>query len=570
MTLRRPWSYPRAAAAAALAAMLALAAAQPFGGAAAPRATSTSTSTSTATVSRAAATGRLLVRVIVQGSTPGSRAAERAVGRAGGRISRRLPLVNGVAATVPAAALPALVSTPGVAAVTPDRRVHVQAAQTSGTSGNSVQSVYPTVVRATDVWRAGDTGAGVTVAIVDTGVSAVHDLQGRIVQVSDDRTGQSAACVNLSGESTCDDSYGHGTFIAGIIAGNGTDSNGRWKGVAPATRILSVKIAGRDGAADVSNVLAAIQWVVSFGQRYDIRVLNLSLGTDSAQPYTRDPLNYAVERAWAAGIAVVVSASNRGPGPRTISKPGDDPFVVTVGAMDDEGSRIDNDDVLPDFTSRGPTLADGIAKPDVSTPGAHIVSLRAPGSQIDTLFPYYVDGQYRRGSGTSMAAGVASGVAALVLSANPTMTPDRLKYALVHTTQPTVSTDPNAVGAGLLDAYAATYAAPPGTANQGLTRSSGLGGISDSRGTVQTATTDPDLLGVLINGLLTAQLLVWDPVGYTTGQWNTSTWYLTTWYLSRWYQLGWYGTDWPGNNWRNDKYWYGTPWKGGAWWGAWE
>jgi serine protease AprX len=238
--------------------------------------------------------------------------------------------------------------------------------------------------------------------------------------------------------------------------------------------------------------------------------------------------------------------------------------------MDDEGSRNDNDDVLPDFTSRGPTLADGIAKPDVATPGAHIVSLRAVGSTVDTQFPYYVDGAYRRGSGTSMAAGVASGVAALALSANPSWTPDRLKYALVHTTQPTASTDPNAVGAGLLDAYAATYAAPAGTANQGLTRSSGLGAVNGSRGSVQTVTTDPDRLGVVINGLLTAQLLVWDPVGYTTGQWNTSTWYGTAWYVSRWYQLGWYGTDWPGNNWRNDRYWYGTPWKGGAWWGAWE
>ncbi len=566
MTLRRPWSYPRTAAAAMLAAMLALAAAQPFGAAGAP----STKPTSTATVSRIAATGRLLARVIVQSSVPGGHAAERAVGRAGGHVSRRLPLVNGVAATVPAAALPALVATPGVA-VTPDRRVRVQMVPRSAPTGSSVQSVYPTVVRANDVWTHGDTGAGVTVAIVDTGVSStVHDLQGRIVQVTDDRTGQTASCVNLSGERDCNDSYGHGTFVAGIIAGDGADSNGRWKGVAPSARILSVKIAGADGAADVSNVLAAIQWVVSFGPRYGVRVLNLSLGTDSSQHYAQDPLNYAVERAWDAGIAVVVSASNRGPDPRTISKPGDDPFVITVGAMDDEGSRNDNDDVLPDFTSRGPTLADGIAKPDVATPGAHIVSLRAVGSTIDVKFPYYVDGAYRKGSGTSMAAGVASGVAALVLSANPTWTPDRLKYALVHTTQPTASTDPNAVGAGLLDAYTATYAAPAGTANQGLARSSGLGAISGSRGTVQTATTDPDALGVLINGLLTAQLLVWDPLGYTTGQWNSSTWYGTSWYLSRWYQLGWYTADFPGTNWRNDKYWYGTPWKGGAWWGAWE
>ena len=188
------------------------------------------------------------------------------------------------------------------------------------------------MIRADDAWKRGVTGRGVTVAVLDTGVAPnLVDLSGRLVQVKDDLTGQTTPCKNLSGELDCNDRYGHGTFIAGLVAGNGASSGGRWKGVAPEARILSVKAAGADGSADVSNILAAIQWVVSFKERYNIGVLNLSLGTDSTQDWRVDPFNYAVERAWAAGMTVVVAASNKGPAPKTITKPADDPWVITVG-----------------------------------------------------------------------------------------------------------------------------------------------------------------------------------------------------------------------------------------------
>jgi serine protease AprX len=561
MTARRPWSYPRAIAGLALAGLLAVLASQPYGGAGARPAI---------TAPRLTAAAHAFVRVIVQGSAPGTRAAERAVARSGGRVTRKLPIVDGVAATVPAAAVPQLSVAPGVAAVTPDSRTHVQALPAD--QGDPVRSVYPQVVRAADVWQAGRTGAGMTVALVDTGVTEVADLAGRVLPVVNDRTGQTYACENLSEERDCSDSYGHGTFIAGTIAGDGTASGGRWKGAAPGASILSVKIAGRDGTADVSNVLAAVQWVVSFRDRYNVRVLNLSLGTDSTQTYARDPLNYAVERAWDAGVAVIVAASNRGPEARTVSKPGDDPFVVTVGAIDDRGTKGLGDDVLPNFTSRGPTAADGIAKPDVVAPGGHIVSLRAPGSAIDAQFPNYVDGAYRTGSGTSMATGIVSGIAALLLQANPGWTPDRLKYALLHTTRATASSDPMAVGSGLVDAYQAAFAAPAGTANQGLARSNGRGTMNASRGSVRMTVDDPDSgnVGVLLGPLLTAQLILWDPIGWTTSNWDRNTWYSTGWATSRWVPLDWYGSDWPGNNWRNDYIWYGSAWSGGAWYGAWE
>jgi serine protease AprX len=515
------------------------------------------------------------VRVIVQKRAGAGLAPELAVRRLGGQVTRALPIVAGFAATVPATVVGDLARLRGVRAVTPDDRVLVQ----GSASGGTIRSVYPKVVRADAAWQRGVTGRGVTVAVLDTGVAPnLPDLAGRLVQVTDELTGRSAPCKNLSGELDCNDRYGHGTFIAGLVAGNGASSGGRWKGVAPEASILSVKTAGADGSADVSNILAAIQWVVSFKDRYNIRVLNLSLGTDSTQDWKVDPLNYAVERAWAAGMTVVVAASNEGPAPGTITKPADDPWVITVGATDDRGTTGVGDDQLPDFSGRGPT-AQGLAKPDVAAPGAHVVSLRAPGSTIDTRFPDYVDGSYRQGSGTSMATGVVSGAVALMLQAQPSLTPDRVKYALKATARDAASNDPMAVGDGLVDAYAAAFTAPAGTANQGLARSNGQGSLGASRGSVQLRTDDliGVVLGPVLGATLTAQLLLWNPGGYTGAQWVPSDWYLATWEVYRWNRVTWYGSDWPGNKWRGSSWYgqesdesYGSTLAGSAWYGAWE
>jgi serine protease AprX len=515
------------------------------------------------------------VRIIVQKRSAADTRPEAAVRRLGGQVTRALPIVTGFAAAVPAAAVGQLAGLAGVRAVTPDSRVRVQGAA----SASGIRSVYPKVVRADAAWKRGVTGRGVTVAVVDTGVATnLPDLSGRLVTVTDDPTGQSAPCKNLSGELDCGDSYGHGTFIAGLIAGNGTSSGGRWKGVAPEARILSVKTAGADGAADVSNILAAIQWVVSFKDRYNIRVLNLSLGTDSNQSWRVDPFNYAVERAWAAGITVVVAASNNGPGRGTITKPADDPWVITVGATDDRGTTSLGDDRLPDFSGRGPA-AEGVAKPDVAAPGAHVISLRAPGSTVDTRYPWYIDGSYRQASGTSMATGVVSGAVALMLQASPGLGPDRVKYALTATARDAASDDPMAVGAGVVDAYAAAFSAPAGVANKGLARSTGQGSLAASRGSVQVKADNllGSVLGPVMGATLTAQLLTWNPGGYTGAQWVPADWYLATWEVHRWYRVSWYGNDWPGSRWRGSSWYgeeqdesYGFSLSGSAWYGAWE
>ncbi len=511
--------------------------------------------------------------VIVQARGTGI-AAGAAVAQAGGQVTRDLPVVNGVAATVPTGNLPALAARPGLI-VTPDSAMTVQ-----GTVSPSATttSVYRKVVGADDLNADGSKGAGVTVALIDTGVAAVPDLAGKVLPIAGP-TGGTKPCVNLSGEPDCADRYGHGTFMAGIIAGSGASSGGTHQGMAPDARIVSVKIAGADGSADVSNVLAAIQWVVSFKDVYGIKVLNLSLGTDSTQSYRTDPLNYAVERAWDSGVAVVVAAANRGPGRGTISKPGDDPWVITVGAIDDRGTPGLGDDHVPDFTSRGPTAADGLAKPDVVAPGAHIVSLQAPGSSIAINVPTSMTGGYRKGSGTSMATAVVSGAAALLIGADPSMTPDRLKFALGSTARPGLDNDVMSVGAGVISAAAAARSAGAGLANQGLDRSNGMGSLDASRGTVRVRTQGlSGLPGTVVSGTQTAQLLLWDPLGFVTGNWSGPTWYLSTWYLAGWSAVAWEGSKWQGSKWQGSKWqgqndptsMYGSKWQGADWYGAWE
>jgi len=521
-----------------------------------------------------AAGATLHERVIVRAVT--GDVARSAVAAVGGVVRIDLPIVDGVAADVPAQLVAALAGTPGIRAVTPDARMTVQSSvvdEPSRTAARWPKSVYHQVVRVDRLAERGGTGEGVTVALLDTGINETLDLAGRIKDV-EDLFGYPSPCINLSGEPTCDDDYGHGTFLAGIIAGDGTASDGRYTGVAPDAELVSIKVGAADGSADVSSVLAGIQWSVSFREQYDIGVLNLSLGTNSTESWTVDPLNYAVEQAWFAGITVVVAASNRGPDAGTISKPGDDPYVITVGATDDRKTVKLADDVLPDFSSRGPA-PEGVAKPDVAAPGGHIVSLRALGSAIDEEFDDYIDGTYRRGSGTSMSAAVVSGAAAAILSRKPKTVPDRLKYMLMETARPVAVDDVDAVGRGMVDANRAAFRAPAGLANQGLASSSGLGGLfslDPSRGDLSVSAD-----GTVVTGLLTAQLITWSVLDFL-GPWTEETWYaselLRPWRLTRWNEELWKGHNWEGCSKEGGdpegSCFYGHNWEGSAWYGAWD
>lgn len=533
--------------------------------------------------------------VIVQADAGQLAAATRAVEAAGGRVTRALPIVNGFAADVPAAALARLHAAHGVRAVTPDAPVTVQASTPAGLNPTTINSVFARETGADTLWSEGITGKDVTVALIDTGVSARPDLAGRIVSDIPDPTanGRTDVCANFAGDGTCDDRYGHGTFLAGLIAGNGAASAGMFRGVAPDARIVSVKVAGYDGSSDVSKVLAAIQYVVSFRQQLGIDVLNLSLGTNSKQSYTVDPLNHAVEQAWQAGITVVVAAGNLGPAPGTISKPGDDPFVITAGSVDDRETPARDDDRIPNFSARGPvvdSVAGTYTKPDIVAPGARLVSLRASaGNYVDTFVGGGVDATHRRGSGTSMSAAVVSGIVALVLDANETWSPNRVKHALTSTASRTGLAAPTAVGAGLVQAHAAARRAPAGEANAGITPGDGTGSLDASRGDVDVAgpcqplerTLDPTCTKPL-EGDETAQGRTYEAEQWGTSwyesQWADPTlagtsWYGTSWYGTSWYGTSWYGTSWYGSSWEGGSEPgtpYGKPADGGAWYGAWE
>jgi len=502
--------------------------------------------------------------VIVQGTT--GAAARAAVAAHHGTVTQDLWIVNGVAADVPAGEVAALSAEPGVVHVSDDVGVTVQDASPSPL--HAATAVYPKVVGADRLWTEGVDGDGVTVAVVDTGVAQVGDLSGRVI-----------GGVDFSGNSTSNpynDEFGHGTFVAGLIAGSGASSGGQYKGVAPKAKLVSVKIAGADGASDVSHVLAAMQWVVSYRSQYGIRVVNLSLGTDSTQSYHLSPLNAAVERAWDAGIVVTVSSSNNGPAPGTVSKPGDDPLVVTVGALDDKGTPGRGDDVMAGFSGAGPTAADGLTKPDLVAPGRSVISLRAPGSAIDSAYPgSRIGSAYFKGSGTSFSSAITAGSAALLLDREPGLTPDQVKARLLGQADPGPVGDPNVDGHGSLDAYAAAHAGTFDSANQGVVRSLGTGSIDLDRGSlhvqIQTGLVS-DLLGLLLTPVyqvlfgtqLTAQDKLFDPVEYLTTDWAGTRWYDTQWGGTRWYGTRWYGTRWYGTRWY-DTSWYGTRWYGIAW-----
>jgi serine protease AprX len=369
-------------------------------------------------------------------------------------------------------------------------------------------------------------GDGVTVASIDTGVTPTPNLGPRLL-----------ARVDLTAERDGLDRFGHGTHMAGVIAGDGTTTFGAYEGSAPEARLVSVKVAGWDGATDVSTVIAGLQWVVSNRARFGIRVVNLSWGTDATQGYGVDPLDRAVERAWAAGLVVVVSAGNQGPAAGTVTKPADDPYVITVGAADTNGTATALDDTVAPFSSAGPT-ADGRAKPDVLAPGVSIVSDRAPASTVDTFRPTARLGATMfKGSGTSQASAVVAGLAARMLDVDPTLTNDQIKGVLAATANRRLAGP--AAGAGVIDALAATTAVTPPkkgpapvlpVANVGVTPSTGAGSLEASRGTLHVyGDLDGDGVADPIVGERDALGRQWDPAAYAAAQWTPTTWEGAAW-----------------------------------------
>jgi len=307
-------------------------------------------------------------------------------------------------------------------------------------------------------------GAGVTIAVVDSGVALHPDIQTMTAVV--DVVGQPTPYAASPAVSV--DPYGHGTHVAGIMVGNGSQSGGRMAGVAPEASLISVRVLDGSGAGSTSDVLAGLQWILEHKTEYGIRVANLSLGHPVFESASVDPLVEAVDALWDAGVVVVCSAGNRGrSGHVTITSPCNSRKVITVGATNDSHTAPITDDKVATYSSRGPTAFDLVAKPDLVAPGNRIVSLRSVGSFMDTLLPdrrvaadpaYPALQEYFEMSGTSMASPVVAATAALMLEQDPSLNPGTVKARLMMSARKARFGDPLVSGAGYLDILGALRA----------------------------------------------------------------------------------------------------------------
>jgi serine protease AprX len=502
------------------------------------------------------------VPVVVQATDGGLDAAAAAVTAGGGTVGAGLPIINGFSAQIPSGALEAVAASPAIVAITLDREAKFEQFSFDSTT---TASNFVATSGAGQAWTQGDLGDGVGVAVLDTGISSMNDVAGRIVFGPD-----------LSGEGTTIDSYGHGSVMAGIIGGNGADSvtnpGGAYTGVAPHATLVEVKVAGRNGAVDVSTILQGMHWASAYKDQFNIRVLNLSWGTPSTQSPTLDPLNYAVERLWQQGIVVVVAAGNSGPNAGTITKPGDDPLALTVGAYDDKQNTDPSDDSVASWSSRGPTAA-GLVKPDLVAPGRTLIAMRSYGSYVEQNNPKaLIAPSYIKGSGTSEATAVVSGLAALIVKAHPDWTPDQVKSALKSTASPIAGFLPTAQGSGRVQLGAA-LAANPGPASQQVPVATGLGSIEASRGGMNVSTDcGNDGTTDIIKGEIDVRCQPWNGAAWTGAAWTGAAWTGAAWTGAAWTGAAWTGAAWTGAAWTGAAWtggtWTGAAWTGVAWTGA--
>jgi serine protease AprX len=399
---------------------------------------------------------------------PGSLSAQQAVAP----TFTALDAFGTYTARLSATQIAQLTADPHIRQVSPDRPIR------------TCQDYLTQTVGANVAWKSyGVTGKGVTVAVLDTGLSLHSDLvipSPRVV-----------GWMDLVGHSALPyDDNGHGTHVAGILAGDGFTAathhyDTSLQRIAPGVSLIGVKVLDQTGSGSVSTVIVGINWCIANQARLHIRIINLSLGHPVAESYQTDPLCQACERAWAAGILVVCAAGNQGrsvatdptspPAYGTIVSPGNDPYVLTVGATNTFGTLSRADDDIASYSSRGPSAIDCILKPDIVAPGNQINSLAVPGSLLftqysaDRVTPTMFDGtgpvSYYCLSGTSMAAPVVAGAAALMLQADPTLTPDAIKARLMVAADKSKRFDPFTYGAGYLDipgALACRVGAPLG------------------------------------------------------------------------------------------------------------
>ena len=488
----------------------------------------------------------------------------------GGKLDGGLGPVNGFSAFVAPNKLDLLRSIPGVVEVTQDDSLNwapsdpVAPSTDDGTSGfvssdfarRGAAASYARldvdtvskIIGADDAHAAGYTGAGIDVALIDTGVSPVAGI-GPVLDGPDlSFDSQVPGFEHL-------DAYGHGTHLAGIINGSGAGVNG----IAPGARIVNVKVGAANGAVDVSQVIAGIDWVVQHRNDpgVNIRVLVLAYGTDSVQPSQVDPLAYAVEVAWKHGIVVVAAAGNRGTA-SALDDPADNPYVIAVGASEPQGTLSTADDLVTTFTNGGTAAR----RPDVVAPGRSIVSLRVPGSYVDLQHPEGLEPDgLLRGTGTSQATAVVGASAALLLQAQPSLSPDQVKAQLRKRSLTLPLTDRVVQGAGELSIGRAfkTGAPSPARAAQTWPSGTGTGSLEGARGTQHVA-----MNGVPLVGEIDIFGMPWDGQSWSGQSWSGQSWSGGIWNGQSWSGQSWSGQSWSGQSWSGQS-WSGVTWSGQSW-----
>jgi len=432
----------------------------------------------------AAAAAHAATSYIVQG--PSLAVALAAVKNAGGRITHELGIVNAVAATLtPAQAV----------ALRADHRL-VLTPNGSATVAGTKAPVQPYVVEHTQanlLHASGITGRGVTVAFLDTGWWSQHATQSNIAGQNVVLQGYDAI-GDKTGVGAPSDDYGHGTHVLSIAANSAIAQDGTYIGIAPDAARVIVRAFDKNGAGTYANTIRGMNWILSNAKTYNIRVVNMSFGAPPKSFYWNDPMAQAVMKLWQAGIVVVASAGNNGPTAQSITVPGNVPYVITVGAMTDNYTPTDrSDDRLDSFSSTGPTY-EGFVKPEIVAPGGHVIAVMSGSSPIAKAHPSflgtngYLGSTYFYMSGTSMSAAVVSGTVALMLQAQPYLTPNQVKCKLMSSAQPAVDGSGNLAytvfqqGAGQINAYNAVFNQNTTCANVGLDVTADLAGTQHYMG----------------------------------------------------------------------------------------
>jgi serine protease AprX len=468
-----------------------------------------------------------LIPVIIEGAVDTSRQtssssdrAERAESRVrgtGGHVVGSSRLLGATVAELTPAQIRVLAADLSIARIHVDAAVKANALGPDASASGPTPIVFQQTVGAMDAWRAGQSGQGVTVAVLDTGIDNDSVAFGARVKARVDLVDPAHPAAG--------DPAGHGSHVAGIIAAGRAFPS---PGIAPDASLVSVRVLDENGHGRVSSVVLGLEWVIAHRASMGIRVVVMALGAPAVIGYRDDPLASAAELAWRSGLVVVTPAGNDGPGVGTVQTPGIDPLVVTVGASDDRGTPSPADDTLPTWSSVGPT-PDGLAKPDLLAPGRKIVSVRVPYSTVELQSPSHIEGPTTiRFSGTSEATGVVGGAAALLLQQRPDLTPDQTKALLTNGAVPIAGVSAAAQGAGLLNVMRSMAARTPHVSRPHLPPANAL-----------IRTMLPALSDQAGRDSIDADQLMWDRLMWDQLMWDRLMWDRLMWDQLMWDQLMW-------------------------------